>query len=110
MTTKFIAEFKSNEANLYKVNVVSETEKTLLIKKPVKILGWIYLPNRIKKSSYNIFDTHTDALIWLVSRANQHISDLMTRTENARQTASYLSKLLYEVETKENADKTGGAS
>lgn len=103
MTTKFIAEFKYGEPRLFTVIVTKETEKSLLIEgEPVKILGsWMYIPTtRISKDSYNIFNTLPEALHWLVSKANQRIISLKTDIENARQMASYLSKLEYEAETK----------
>lgn len=107
---KFIAKYQYGEPSLYKVTVVKETEKTLFIEKPVKIMGWIYLPNRISKGSYSIFDTHLESVRWLASKSGQHIVELKEQIEKERATFDYLNRLSYEIETGKTNEAEGERS
>ena len=74
MTKKYVAEYRHHKPMMAAFEVKSETDKTItkigeieeLLKDKV-----YYLPDRIPKSNYHIFDSQKDAIDWLISKANE---------------------------------------
>jgi hypothetical protein len=77
MNTKYVANFSSwYTAQLSKIEVKSETEKTITIAKVDDIIGGQYFNKRIDKRAHNIFETKEAALFWLKQKATQALLEL----------------------------------
>ncbi len=79
---KIMWEVSSYGDNPFKLEIVSETEKTFTI----KTTGWNNKEQarRIMKSGRNIFDTWDDAKNFMVARAEKYIETLNRRLDQAR--------------------------
>ena len=77
MNVKYVAYFINwNTAKLSKIEVASETPKTIVILSSEDIIRAQYLSGRIEKRAHNIFETKEDALAWLEQKVRTAISEL----------------------------------
>jgi len=100
MSKIFVASFRYGRANLSKVEVEKETEKSFIIgrrSKEEKLLGWRSLPARISKEKYNCFGTSEEALDYLVDAAREHITACRERLRKAVEEHCKLVKIKREI-------------
>jgi len=66
-----VARFEFGSPSLTLVEVVKETEKTIVVGKTEKVIGYLYVGRRLLKDQ-SVFETEVEALAWLVDRADAH--------------------------------------
>lgn len=98
---KYIADFKWEEAKLAEIEVTKETKKSFMIDTHIQneIIGRIYyLPNRLDKTKYHVFDDMKSALEWLSDRISDYIADKEKNLQAVRVKANMIADLIKQCE------------
>lgn len=90
---KYVAKFEYGRGAICKIEVLKETDKSVTLKTKIGEMpevvmpGFYYLPERLIKSSYHIFDNRTAAFKWVYDKAleyaNQKVKEAKTATDEA---------------------------
>lgn len=63
------------DRSLVKAEVIKETPKTFLLGEKETIVGYLYyMPDRIRKEKYRIFDSRVPALEFMISRVRRTLT------------------------------------
>lgn len=90
----FVAEFgKYGTPALSKVGIGKESPKTFIVENSERLLGSIYLGNRINKERDHWFDSGEAALDWLIERADAYVERCAKNLEEAKAEAAKLKEI-----------------
>lgn len=95
---RYIARFRNGNPELTRVQIESETEKTITVIDSEVILGsYVYIgTGRQNKSQFNVFETEKEALIWLYKESRVYFSHMTKLTQKAQETVSQLEAMVKE--------------
>jgi hypothetical protein len=100
MSTRYIAKLEYGKPRLVQVEIEKETPKTLTLKgKWLNLIGEIfYLPERLSKKNYNIFETEQQAIRYLLIQAEARLTDIEKMLSGARAQVEELREMIIEEE------------
>lgn len=85
MKMMYVAKFAYGKANLSRVEVEKETDKTIVVASDSNLMGWQYFRQRTRKANIHLFQNKEDALSYLVDKGQQYVEGLCRKMESAEQ-------------------------
>lgn len=98
--TIYIAQFSFGDYRLASVEVTKETEKQFQVntKSKKELHGYVFVPRRLNKDAFNIFETLHSAQFWCLNALRRHLEKLMSETDKVQENMAALEAEMKEQE------------